>query len=838
MGNGNRNGQLLNFQVTADYDMSGAERGRWQRAFSKASELMWNATEGQLRFGTIWAAENNAGANNAEFVLNADTDGRALGTSGDWAEAGRSIFLPAYAQEQVLSIIHELGHHIWNLKEEYARSEGMWIDTTATLPAGHGNRVIPLTVTAAGEPDGNYAGADALLRFGNGPVETREIQSKVGNRITTVTGFSDNPQNCIWESVGVQWVDNVECTGDPATGACIMEFSRSSAGELAPDGIWTPADDPVTEFCTAANHDSDSDTHQESVHGEACWETMIDVAGFTSLASGDPASTGAADTNLPAGWSPPTWVDLDPNVRLALVLDRSGSMNRNGGARLLGVQTGAKFWIENAAVEDDQLTILWYDDNTDVQLPLVEFSTLSDTEVGDELDAIDVQIAGGGTNIVGGLLDALNEITGPTVPASVQAAVLITDGAHNAAGTMNDAVDPYRSANTNIHTLGVGEGQEMDLPGLVALAAGTSGSSQTAGAGSDATAIQTAMIEINAVIRGGMVSATGSGGGDTREVDDQADEFARGADDVPPSERPPLAELTDKLGSVPFEKAFASTGKVPHRFTWYGLEVEKGAQHATFTLSHGEPATFWMYLIDPNGNELHPSSSDVVAWNAGPEPYEFAKIEQPDPGQWLVVGVRLDRGAAVPSKAIAAIDHREIVAHGEARRHGEGCPVELRAGARYVEPLTGLSVTARLRRPGGPWHSIVLHDDMNDGDYRTWAQLPDGMYAGHIEIRSREQPLIANPTHAIMHAESHEQIGDARADIGGFVRHIPISCVLGSVKDPTGKIPEDEQGDKRPDRPPFRLDRLDRLDPRTWDNPFNRLRPDWPLIDPRNRPGR
>jgi len=49
-----------------------------------------------------------------------------------------------------------------------------------------------------------------------------------------------------------------------------MENSRSAAGELAPDGTWTPATDPVTEFCTDINHDPDADTDQETRHADSC----------------------------------------------------------------------------------------------------------------------------------------------------------------------------------------------------------------------------------------------------------------------------------------------------------------------------------------------------------------------------------------------------------------------------------------------------------------------------------------------------------------------------------------------------------------------------------------
>ena len=193
----------------------------------------------------------------------------------------------------------------------------------------------------------------------------------------------------------------------------------------------TPAAQPVTEYCTSTNHDPDADTDQESDLGQPCWDTIVGKTGFTDLTK----PSGAASKTVPGGWTAPSWVELDPNLRLALVLYCSGSMNRNGGARLAGVKTGSKFWIENAAVEDDQLTIVWYDDTADVQLPLVDFGSLSDAQVAAELTAIDAETAGGGTDIVEGLDTALAQITGPATPAAVQAAVLITDGAHNAPGT-------------------------------------------------------------------------------------------------------------------------------------------------------------------------------------------------------------------------------------------------------------------------------------------------------------------------------------------------------------------------------------------------------------------
>ena len=183
----------------------------------------------------------------------------------------------------------------------------------------------------------------------------------------------------------------------------------------------------------------------------------------------------------------------------------------------------------------------------------------------------------------------------------------------------------------------------------------------------------------------------------------------------------------------------------------------------------------------------------MIAWNAGPEPYEFAKIAKPMSGQWLVVGLRLDRGPSTTTNGVAAIHHPEVVVHGGVRHANGNCPVEFHAGARYVEPLSGITATAWFHRVGGPWQSVALHDHLDDGDYCGFASLPSGVYRGHIELRSPDGPLVADPMHLLLHAESAEEIGETRVDAPAFVRNVPLAFAVGRRKNPSGEVPEDEQ---------------------------------------------
>ena len=144
-------------------------------------------------------------------------------------------------------------------------------------------------------------------------------------------------------------------------------------------------------------------------------------------------------------------------------------------------------------------------------------------------------------------------------------------------------------------------------PGPADLATRTGGTHQTAGDGSDVVAIQTAMIEINALVHGGLVSGIGPDSGDTREVNDDLDAVAGELSKVEPTRRPTLEELVARAGVMPLKDAML--GKRPHRYVWIPLEVEEGARSTTFTLSHDVKASYVMYLVDPAGNEVHPSSA-------------------------------------------------------------------------------------------------------------------------------------------------------------------------------------------------------------------------------------
>ena len=89
---------------------------------------------------------------------------------------------------------------------------------------------------------------------------------------------------------------------------------------------------------------------------------------------------------------------------------------------------------------------------------------------------------------------------------------------------------------------------------------------------------------------------------------------------------------------------------------------------------------------------------------------------------------------------------------------------------------------AILHDDGGNPSHIDLHDPQSLGSYEAAALLPDGHYAGFIELRSPGNTQVANVRHAILHAEK-EEIASTMVKHPPFVRHVPISFYIGPTEE-------------------------------------------------------
>lgn len=103
----------------------------WENAFTRASQLLYNSTDGQVQIGTVNFYNNCPEAyNKADFLIHAGTGGAAahvggLGTPGRNVDVydGTHTRNEAAARGQ-FGIVHELGHYVFALYDEYKDTAG------------------------------------------------------------------------------------------------------------------------------------------------------------------------------------------------------------------------------------------------------------------------------------------------------------------------------------------------------------------------------------------------------------------------------------------------------------------------------------------------------------------------------------------------------------------------------------------------------------------------------------------------------------------------------------------------------------------------------------------
>lgn len=781
MGTGRFKDNKFDFTVVANFSMAAADWTAWERAIRKASELFWNASEGQVSLGKVFVCDDSNGIDTAEMILHSSGD-PSYGTFGGFGQPGQALHLMPYVTTSgPLTILHEMGHHAWSLHEEY--SAPLESDTVDDSVAAPDNQTIP--IIDSGRAINELVGKDAMLWYG-GLIERRAITANTATTVTVNPGFSDLPTNSDFSTVWYQ--SDAECSNVANSNYCIMENSRGAAGSFDAGGVWTPAANPVTEYCTSSNHDPDNDTAQEDLHGKSCWEAIVDRAEFSALAVPDPASG-----VIPADYEALEWIVLDKQPRFTLVLDRSGSMS--SGNKMADAQHGAVYWLEFCALGNDLLSIHWYDHAIEDIIPLTEVSTLGDLQT--QKDDINALTPRGSTNIRDGLYRGLDEIQSLPTRAAVQVALLLTDGIHNSPwGSLASEVIPeFTDAGVRIYALGVGDPAAVDMPTLDELADETGGRSYAVGDDQPGE-VEAAMVEINAEVRGGIITTAPSSFPDARKS--RADEFFVKYIGKPSEEhrkqRPPLEAVLKALQIKGLESLRKISKKDESRIRYFPVRVESGAQRVSFNLIYPEPGQVWLYLLDPNGNIYTGPRMQHVISDA---PHEFAVVSRPMAGVWHMIAVRVKPGPAFTLRAVAGIENKSIqVFGGAATAHQIKGAVGVWASARCVHQLSGLRVTARIIDPKGQVHRLLLNDEQvhepQSGSYQaSFLPKTDGRHQGLIRIENLGKASVASPLRHISHSEGNV---DLKAKMPRFVREVPFYFYVGQRDKPDGRIGDETPG--------------------------------------------
>jgi hypothetical protein len=503
----------------------------------------------------------------------------------------------------------------------------------------------------------------------------------------------------------------------------------------------------VSEFCVAGNHDPDSDTDQDRVRGQSCWETM--VATFPGLTAPGGTPTGPA----PGGASAIDWVVLQPEQRFVLVIDRSGSMQGN---KLTEARFGADWWADHA-VAGDILGVVSFSDAATTDFALT--TIVDDTERNAAQAAIGGLAAGGQTSIGGGLREGLDDILAAGPRAATQVVVLLTDGLHNS-GESPAAVLPDLVANgVRVYTIGIGASIDTTL--LQTIATTTGGTfyriDPTLSAANQEFRIRTVLQEISGIARdnGGVVTTRPEPLGEKKRV-----------------------ELS--------------------------VFIEPGSQLATFGVTWtGADNVVLLELVSPDGETIAVDATpgNVRQITTG-RPYMAFQIEKPTDGEWQVtllaerVVTALDAQFFVFSQQ-PAIDGA-LYAPPDRFQPGDVVPLFLQVYA--GQPITGVAVSGIARLPGGGVVPLRFDDD---GDTTFGDMVPrdglfsalfdethgdPGTYTFEVDVESDgatvDYPLAGE---LLLPDESFEL-----PRIPPFRRHFSLAVVVGD--EPIEKPEEEENG--------------------------------------------
>jgi hypothetical protein len=760
MGNGRFKNGRFDMVVVANFLMTANDWTEWERSFKKVSEILYNASEGQMQFGKLFVCDDSIGLSIADAILYPDGDPSY--SSGSFGHPGAAIHLMPYVKRQVLTVLHEMGHHVWDLGDEYC-GPYFFDEIDKTDPAPD-RRTIPIANTGRADNELSDLGAKALLMFGS-QYERRNVIANTATTVTVDIDFSDLPTNS--DHDWVMYQTDAECSQVAQSNYCIMERSRSAAGYFDAAGNWIDVTHPVTEFCAASNHDPDEDTQQEANHGKSCWEVIQEQPGFSSLTVPDPAGAGPT-----AGWIEPEWVVLDKQPRFALVLDRSGSMST--GHKMADAQHGAIYWLEFYALGNDLLTIIWYDHAIDRILDLTPVSTLPNLDT--EINAINALMPRGSTNIRDGLYEALDQIETPATRAAVQAVLLLTDGKHNTpyGSQATEVLPAFQERGTRIYTLGVGDAYAVNMDVLDQLAADTGANSYAVGDDQPGV-IEAAMVEINAEVRGGIITTDPAVFPDSRKsaLDEVIAEMTSGKE----LRRLTLDRLCEILEIKTVEQLVNPSEQIMKRLVAIPIDVEEKCERVTFTLVYPEGYDLWLYLVDPNGKFVNMYSS-AIQHVISKSPHEFAIVGKPTAGRWYMIALRPEAGASFRFQAIAGGENRRLQTFGGANpKNCPEAPVRLWASARWGHEMSNLHVTATVAAPDGGSQRLRLDDNRfeepNSGIYEGYVSVKrPGRYHGTILIENHGDAIIAKPARRLL--DQKKNVLSVIAKVPKFVREVPF----------------------------------------------------------------
>ncbi|SIT05078.1 von Willebrand factor type A domain-containing protein [Roseivivax lentus] len=173
--------------------------------------------------------------------------------------------------------------------------------------------------------------------------------------------------------------------------------------------------------------------------------------------------------------TPDTGPIAGPKANIMMVLDKSGSMilpsATTGLTKMAAMQNAARAFVDYMSlVGGHNLGVTAFDSAVASTVPVVGLQSLDATSAGNARTAIGNLSAGGFTNIIDGVDDAVGQLAGPNATNSDDVVVLFSDGRHNRpTGSDVTAIDTLMADPTRFFSIGYGTDVDSTvLPGVAA----------------------------------------------------------------------------------------------------------------------------------------------------------------------------------------------------------------------------------------------------------------------------------------------------------------------------------------------------------------------------------
>lgn len=390
-------GNKLNLSVYFKSSVNAARLNDWKSMFAKANSLLWNATEGRLQLGTITIF--NGGCEPAKDdidIVVGGSPGDAESNSNGLGEPGAHIFLSESHYQTTsafaghFTLIHEIGHYVFNLEDEYrgcAWKKFFGAKLRKQIPTSgaadwHESAITTTDGTQAFFCQASESGAACIMDGGG-----------------TITAVNNRTEFCTSTTHQTERGASVEITS---------EFPR-----------------PPYRVGTLAAGEFYFQNSQECIHHAPCWKMIAN-----KLGSAAPVNV---STTEPGGLMPVQYQDGSVLRRIILTVDNSGSVM---GSPLEWSKRASRRFIDECRTNAEGAAMMCPGD----ELGIVKFNNFASdvsqcTPLASAADktakqqAIDtIENIEALTDLGGGLQLSVNQLTARGAPAGREAVVLLSDG--------------------------------------------------------------------------------------------------------------------------------------------------------------------------------------------------------------------------------------------------------------------------------------------------------------------------------------------------------------------------------------------------------------------------